>query len=200
MNRVLLVEASTNKEASVSRKAGKMLLERLKLKDEVQVKQHDLSEKPIPHINAHTIGSFYTKEESRTEEQRKAVALSDEFVNEVIDSDTIVITTPMWNFSVPSSLKAWIDHIVRVGKTFSFQNGVLKGHLEGKKVYAIVSAGDIYSSGPMQTSDYMTGYFKSVFGFVGITDVTVLWVEGTALPETKSHALEKFKLLLDQTL
>jgi FMN-dependent NADH-azoreductase len=102
-----------------------------------------------------------------------------------------VISTPMWNFSLPSVLKAWIDHIVRAGKTFSYSEKGLAGLLKGKKVYVVVSSGSVFTSGAYQAFDHVAPYFKTVFGFMGVLDVDVIRVEGTNTPEAAKAALEK---------
>jgi FMN-dependent NADH-azoreductase len=118
-----------------------------------------------------------------TPEQKKAIERSDRLVDELLGVDTLVISTPMWNFGVPSSLKAWIDHIVRAGRTFRFTENGLEGMLKGKKVYVVVSSGSVFSTGAFQAFDHVAPYFKSVFGFMGVLDVELIRVEGTNTPE-----------------
>jgi FMN-dependent NADH-azoreductase len=98
-------------------------------------------------------------------------------------ADVIVIAVPMHNFSIPSSLKAWIDHIVRPGRTFSYSEKGPKGLIEGKKVVLVLARGGIYSTGPMQQFDFQEPYLRAVLGFMGMTDVDVVYVEGVGMGE-----------------
>jgi FMN-dependent NADH-azoreductase len=191
MNKVLLIETSPRGNESLSRKAGRLLIEQLKKKGPITLVEKDLSKENVPHVNAHTISAYFSPPETHSDVQRKNVELSDRLVAEVLDADTIVISTPMWNFSLPSVLKAWIDHIVRAGKTFSYSEKGLAGLLKGKKVYVVVSSGSVFTSGAYQAFDHVAPYFKTVFGFMGVLDVDVIRVEGTNTPEAAKAALEK---------
>ena len=197
MNKVLLIETSPRNSDSASRKAGRLLIERLRKKGPIELIEKDLAKEKLPHVDGAMVGAFFTPGNLLTPEQSKAIALSDLLVNEVIESDTIVIATPMWNFGPPSALKAWIDHIVRAGKTFSFTENGLQGMLKGKKVYVVVSSGSVYSSGAFEAYDHVVPYFKSVFGFMGVLDVDVIRVEGTNNPEFAAAAFEKAKATIE---
>ena len=104
----------------------------------------------------------------------------------------------MWNFSVPSVLKAWFDHISRAGKTFSYTAEGLKPLVHGKKVYLVVSSGSIFSEGPYATYDLLVPWMKTALGFIGITDVEVIRVEGTNTTEAAANAISKAKARVDQ--
>jgi FMN-dependent NADH-azoreductase len=97
----------------------------------------------------------------------------------------------MYNFSIPSTLKAWLDHIVRPGLTFSYSEKGPEGLVKGKKVYLILSTGGIYSEGPMKPHDFVEPYLRFMLGFIGLTDITVFRVEGLAIPGIKETAMEK---------
>jgi FMN-dependent NADH-azoreductase len=193
MSKVLLIETSPRGNESLSRKAGRLLLEQLKKKSSIELIERDLSKEPLPHVDALTISAFFTPPPQLTNEQKTALRLSDRLTEEVLSADAIIIATPMWNFGVPSSLKAWIDHIVRAGKTFQFGPNGLEGLLKGKKVYVIVSSGSVYTSGAFQAYDVLTPYFKTVFGFMGVLDLELVRVEGTNSPETSIIAFENAK-------
>ncbi|RYY06683.1 MAG: FMN-dependent NADH-azoreductase, partial [Sphingobacteriaceae bacterium] len=99
---------------------------------------------------------------------------------------------PMYNFTIPSVLKAWIDHIARAGITFKYNaDGSSTGLITGKKVYLAVSTGGVYSSGDAVSADFVTPYLKAVLAFMGLTDVTVIRAEGFAIPALQGDALEK---------
>lgn len=151
----------------------------------------DLAKKPFPHLEESHITSFFTPEEYRTEENKTAIRHSDQAVKEVMDSDIIVIGTPMYNFSIPSNLKSWIDHIVRQGITFTFTETGSEGLVKDKKVYLSIATGGIYSEGPMKNYDFTESYLRTILGFIGLIDVSVIRVEGTAIPEVKETALQK---------
>ncbi|WP_431209241.1 FMN-dependent NADH-azoreductase [Puia sp. P3] len=116
---------------------------------------------------------------------------SDEAIRDVFDSDILVIGAPMYNFSLPSALKAWIDHIVRAGKTFSYSEKGVAALVNGKKVYLVIASGGVFSEGPMKEHDFVEPYLRYILGFIGLTDITTIRVEGLAIPGLKDGALEK---------
>lgn len=155
------------------------------------VKESNLVEKQYPHLEEAQITSFFTPEQYRTRENIEAIRHSDESIQEIMEADTIVIGAPFYNFSIHSTLKAWIDHIVRVGVTFNMSEKGYEGLVSGKKVYIAIASGGIYSEGVMQPYDFAGPYLKAILGFIGITDVNIFRVEGTAIPELKDAALGK---------
>lgn len=137
------------------------------------------------------ITSFFTPEENRTPENLEAIRHSDEAIREILEADTIVIGAPFYNFGIHSTLKAWIDHIAMAGVTFRFTENGYEGLVQGKKIFIAVASGGIYSEGTMQSFDFGAPYLKAILGFMGMTDVNVIRVEGTAIPQIKDLALEK---------
>jgi FMN-dependent NADH-azoreductase len=134
----------------------------------------------------------------------RALALSDALVAELQAADVIVIAVPMHNFGIPSALKAWIDHIVRPGQTFSYSKQGPRGLVEGKKVVLVFARGGVYSSGPMQPFDFQEPYLRTILGFIGMTDVEIVRIEGLAMGEeamrsalisAKAHAGEVVRRL-----
>jgi len=145
------------------------------------VVDRDLNANPIPPITAEWVGGAYTPEEARTPQQKELLALSDTLLAELGQSDEYVFGVPMHNFGVPSVLKLWIDQIVRVGRTFSYANGTPKGLLTGKKATFIIATGGVYDAETQMASfNFVEPYLRSVFGFLGVTDVTFLTTGGTA--------------------
>jgi FMN-dependent NADH-azoreductase len=190
--KVLHIISSSRGEASVSLKLGNAIIEKIKSKNpDSTVKARDLTKTVFPHLEEAHIQSFFTKPENRTPEQQLAVAHSDEAIDELFDADAIVIGVPMYNFSIPSTLKTWIDHIARVGKTFTVNENGLVGLIQGKKVYLAIASGNVYTSGPYVAYDHTENYLKIILGFVGLTDVTVYRAEGLTIPDLKETALEK---------
>lgn len=195
--KLLHIQSSPNLETSLSREVSNYLVAKL---NSPSVKHLDLYKNPLPHVSWTTVGSFFTPEDARNDEQRESIKLSDEKVNEFLGSDVVVISTPMWNFGVPSALKAWFDHISRAGKTFSYTPEGLKGLAGGRKVYLVISSGSIFSEGPYAAMDQLTPWFKTALGFIGITDVEVIRVEGTNSPEAAAKAVAKAKAQVDQLI
>jgi len=192
MKKILHIISSPRGEASYSIRLGRSIIEKIvHANPGSTVKENILVNKQFPHLEEAQITSFFTPPESRTLQNLEAVRHSDEAIQEILEADILVIGAPMYNFSIPSTLKAWIDHIVRAGKTFKYDEKGPKGLVEGKKAYLAVASGGIYSEGVMKTYDFVTPYLQSVLGFMGITDVTVVRAEGTSIPLTKDVAIEK---------
>jgi FMN-dependent NADH-azoreductase len=151
----------------------------------------DVGSTPPPHIDGMMMGSYFTPEDDRTDDQRAAIAQSDELLDELMASDVIVIGAPMYNFSIASSLKAWIDHIVRVGRAFQYTATGPEGLIKGKKVYIITASGGNYAKdSPVHALDHQTPYLKTILGFVGIVDVTFVHAFGVAGGEEGLRAAE----------
>jgi FMN-dependent NADH-azoreductase len=145
-----------------------------------EVVDRDLNATPIPPINAEWVAAVYTPEEARTPQQKDLLSLSDSLISELQQADEYVFGVPMHNFSVPSVLKLWVDQIARVGKTFSYAGGTPKGLIIGKKATFIVATGGIYDAQTQMASfNFVEPYLRSLFGFLGLTDVTFLTAGGT---------------------
>ena len=145
------------------------------------VLNRDLYSTPISPINADWVGAVYTPEDARTPQQKQLLSLSDSLLAELDQADEYVFGVPMHNFGVPSVLKLWIDQISRVGKTFSYADGVPKGLLVGKKATFIIATGGIYDAQTQMASfNFVEPYLRSVFSFLGVTDATFLTTGGTA--------------------
>ena len=144
---------------------------------------------PVPHLNAERFGAFITKPEERSAAQRAVVAYSDILINELKEADVIVLGLPMYNFGVPSQLKAYFDHIALVGVTFKYTEKGPVGQLTGKKVYVFAARGGLYAGTPMDTQ---TSYVRDFLRFLGMADVEFVYAEGLAIsPESKEAGLAK---------
>jgi FMN-dependent NADH-azoreductase len=140
----------------------------------------DLNATAIPPLTAAWVGSNFTPEPQRTEEQKQVLALSDTFLSELQHADEWVIGVPMHNFGISSVLKLWIDQIVRAGKAFAYVDGKPQGLLTDKKVTFVVATGGMYDAGTQMASfNHVEPYLRSVFGFLGVKDVTFLNAGGT---------------------
>lgn len=190
--KILHLISSPRGEASFSIKLGKTVVDKLLAAHPGStVKEHNLVKTPFPHLEEVHLNSFFTPKENLTPELTEAVKHSDDAIAEIMDADVIVIGVPMYNFSIHSTLKAWIDHIARAGKTFRYSEQGPEGLIKNKKVYLAIATGGIYSEGPMKAYDFTEPYLRTVLGFLGMTDITTFRVEGMNMPELKDQALEK---------
>jgi len=182
MATLLKIDSSPMGEHSISRKlTAQFGASWRKAHPGGEVISRDLTTTDIPPVNGFWIGAAYTPEDARTREQREALAVSDALIAELQRADEYVFGVPMHNFSIPSTLKLWIDQVARAGKTFSYGADGPKGLLTGKKVTLLVASGGVYEHGTaMAALNFVTPYLRAVFGFIGVTDVTIIAAEGTA--------------------
>src|SRR5882757_9252638 len=144
---------------------------------------------PVPHLTAERFGAFITKPEDRSAAQQAVVTYSDTLINELKQADVIVLGLPMYNFGVPSQLKAYFDHIARIGETFEYTEKGPVGKLTGKKVYVFAARGGVYEGTPMDTQ---TSYVRDFLRFLGMDDVEFVYAEGLAIsPESKEAGLAR---------
>ena len=147
----------------------------------------DLARDPVPHLDAERFGAFVTAAEKRTSRQKEIIDQSDALIEELKRADTIVLGLPMYNFGVPSQLKAWIHHIARGGVTFNYTARGPVGLLTGKKAYVVSTRGGKYAGTP---GDSETPYIRQLLGFLGVTEVEFVYAEGLAISEaSKQQAL-----------
>ena len=181
MKNILLIQSSPRGNESFSQQVAYSLVNDLKAHHpDAKVLVRDLAANPPPHVGLPFITGMYAPPEHRTPEQAKAIAVSDALIDELFAADTIVIAVPMHNFTLPSTLKAWIDHVARAGRTFNYGAHGPEGLLKGKRAILVLACGGIYSSGPMKPLDFQDPYLRAVLGFLGITDVSAIHVEGAA--------------------
>ena len=191
MTHILLIQSSSNLASSVSRDLSETYVKDYKAAHpDATVTERDLVTAPIPHLGVDLLGGIFGKPEALTEAQKAALAVSDTLVKEIEDASLIVIGVPMYNFSIPSALKAWIDHIVRAGRTFRYTENGPQGLVTGKKAVLFLASGGVYSEGPYKPYDFQETYLRGILGFIGLTDVTVVRAEGMALgAETATKAV-----------
>ena len=147
----------------------------------------DLGPDPVPHLDAARFDSLTTKPDERSDAQNAVVAYSDTLIGELRRADVLVLGLPMYNFGVPSQLKAWFDHVARAGETFRYTDKGPVGLLTGKKVYVFATRGGLYAG---TSNDLQTGYVRQFLAFLGITDVEFVYAEGLAISEqSKQMAL-----------
>ncbi|WP_217575468.1 FMN-dependent NADH-azoreductase [Mesorhizobium sp. GbtcB19] len=178
---ILLVTSSPRGAASHStRIANDLALKLLAADPSNTLVVRDLVANPLPHIDADYSTGIFTPAESRTARQAEVVGVSDAVLDELFAADTVILATGFINFGISSTLKSWVDHVVRSGKTFAYGENGPKGFLTGKKVYVVLASGGIYSEGPAVQMDHAIPYLRTALGFVGMTDVDVIRVEGVA--------------------
>jgi FMN-dependent NADH-azoreductase len=152
----------------------------------------DLAKTPVPHIDAQRFGAFLAQPAERTPEQQGVVDYSDALIGELERADVIVLGLPMYNFGVPSTLKAYFDHVARAGVTFRYTETGSVGLLKGKKVYVFAARGGLYAGTPRDTQ---TQYVRHFLAFLGLDDVEFVYAEGLAVSDavrqqgiTRAHA------------
>jgi FMN-dependent NADH-azoreductase len=161
-----------------------------------RVVTRDLSAEPVPHLTQDRFAAFLAKPTERTPEQQAIVGYSDALIDELQKADAIVFAVPMYNFSVPSTVRAYFDHIARAGVTFRYTERGPEGMLKGKQVYVFLARGGVYNG----EADTQTPYLRQFLGFIGLTDIKFVYAQGLAMGEEARdrglaqarHAIEEF--------
>lgn len=199
MKKVLVVHSSPLGSNSLSRQITEEFLRRYARRNAgCDFVLRDLAKEPIPHISGAFVEAMFVPPDRRTSEMTLTLALAHRLTGELEIADDIVISSPMYNRSVPSSLKAWIDHIVLPFTTFNFGPQGPEGHLKNKTAYFICATGGVYSNGPGMEQDFLTPYIKNILGFIGIKDVRVIFIEGVA--HDQAQGLKMAEAELDRVL
>lgn len=180
MTHVLLVRSSLFGDQSKSAQiAGEFLAAWRKVHPSAVVTERALTPTSMPHLSSDVLGALMTPPEQRTAEHAGSIAFADRLIEELEAADTIVLAVPMYNFSIPSTLKAWIDHVARAGRTFRYTASGPEGLLKGKKIFVITGRGGVYSGeSPARPLDFQEPYLRGVLTFLGLTDITFIHVEG----------------------
>jgi FMN-dependent NADH-azoreductase len=190
MNQILIVESSPRGSESASRQLSSKVRERLEIQyPEARVIERDLVKDKLPHLDQPTVKAITTQDPAEAESLKEAVYLSDQLIDELLLSDLLVIACPMWNFGIPSSLKAWIDHVVRAGKTFNYAGVAVEGLAKGKKAILVLASGGVFSEGPWKSWDSVEPYLRQILGFIGIDDIQTVRAEGMNIPPLAIHAV-----------
>ena len=189
--KVLVIKSSPRGANSVSNQLTDVLTERLQAQyPDAVVTSRDVST-GLPFVTESMIYAFYTNPDTHSEEQKEQVAVSNTLVAELLANDVVVIGLPLYNFSVPAALKAYIDLIVRAGVTFKYNGpGQYEGLVHGKKVYLVLATGGAPIGSPY---DNASSYLKTILGFLGITDVEVVGASGTNIPDVAENAFAAAK-------
>ncbi|OTA15688.1 FMN-dependent NADH-azoreductase [Xenorhabdus vietnamensis] len=179
MSKVLVLKSSILTQYSQSSKLADYFAEKwLADNSENNMTIRDLAENPVPVLDGELVNALRPNGTELTERQQSALTLSDELIAELQAHDVIVITAPMYNFTIPTQLKVYFDLIARAGVTFRYTETGSEGLLKGKRAIILTSRGGIHKNGP---TDVMTPYLRTFLGFIGITDVKFVFAEGLAM-------------------
>jgi FMN-dependent NADH-azoreductase len=196
-NSILVINSSAAREGSVSRELVEFAVDRLlQSAPQATVVRRDLGANPVPHLDVATLNGV--RGTPATDAERAARALSDQLIGELRAADTLVIGAPMYNFGVTTGLRAWFDHVLRSGETFSYSAEGPRGLLDGKRVIVIESRGGQYSEGPAAVMDFQEPYLRHLLGFIGIKDVTFVHAEKIGYgPESRAAAIQSARLRIE---
>ncbi len=185
--KILYVSVSPMGDKSITRLLASKLISDIKKKhSHTTVVERDLNKTAIPHLSVDVISAFMTPPDKRDAKANELLTLSDALVKEIFDANLIIIASPMWNFGVPSVLKAWIDNICRAGITFKYTQTGPVGLINGKKAIVISARGGIYSEGESKIFEHEESHLDSVLKFLGITNTQLVHAEGVAYGEEAS--------------
>jgi FMN-dependent NADH-azoreductase len=187
MNILHIDTSASDAATSHTRRLSSDLVERLKAASpDATVVYRDLVANPLPHVDM-TIRQAWSPEHGGAPELAETLNRSKALVDELKVADVVVIGSPMYNFTVPSTLKAWIDHVAVAGQTFSYTAEGPRGLLSGK-AYLVLSSGGIYSQGPFASNNHLSTYLEAIFGFLGIKEIEVVRAEGIAYGAEQDQA------------
>ncbi len=190
MPTLLKIDASPRGEYSVSRKLSTAFAEEWQKTHSGTVVTRDLYQTSLPFVDVAWIAAVYTPDEHQTPEHEAALQLSNELLAELFAADEVLIATPMYNFSIPAILKAWLDQIVRLNKTF---NSSYEGLVKGKKAHVIIASGGDYGPDSGRGAyNLETPYLKAILGFIGISDVNIVYAGGTSAIDQGKVSREEF--------
>ncbi len=199
MKTLLVIRSSIHSESGQSSRLANRFIARWRAAHPGgKVIVRDLAQEPVPHLDADRFGAFIAKPETRTPQQQAIVADSDVLIAELRSADAVVLAVPMYNFGIPSTLKAYFDHIARAGVTFRYTDTGPVGLLTGKQAYVFATRGGLYAGTPR---DSQTPYLRSFLAFIGIDDVQFVYAEGLAVSaESREQALSRSHADIDELL
>ena len=179
MSRILVIESSARQQGSVSRQLTEQFLVQWRQAHPADVVQvRDLAVEQVPHLDADLLGGWMKPAEQQSAAEQQAAQLSDLLTDELLAADVLVLAAPMYNFAIPSTLKAWLDHVLRAGKTFKYSETGPQGLLTGKRAFVLTARGGIYAGGSL---DHQEPYLRQALGFIGIHQVEFVHAEGINL-------------------
>ncbi len=190
---ILHLDSGLFAEQSLTRKLAAKLVHSLRARHpENRLVYRDLTAQPPAHLDATILLAAGKAESERSAYEQEQVALGKTLLDELFAADVLVIGAPMYNFTIPSQLKAWLDRVLQAGTTFRYTANGPEGLVKGKRAYIVSSRGGIYSSGPTAAMEHQESYLLAALAFIGITDVEVIRMEGVAMgEELKAKALQE---------
>jgi FMN-dependent NADH-azoreductase len=189
-SQILIISVSPRGSESASRTTAQTLEARLRQEfPDAKYVYRDLAEEPLPHLDSNVLKAIASKDEKEVEAHREAGRLSDTLTEELLASDLLVIATPTWNFGIPSLLKAWIDLVVRPGKTFRYGDAGVDGLARGKRAILVIASGGVFTDGPWKPWDHVEPYLRQILKFIGIENVQIVRVEGLNIPPLAASAI-----------
>jgi FMN-dependent NADH-azoreductase len=194
MKKVLVINASARGPRSQSRKLTEIFVDHWKsICTNAQITYRELGSTEVPHVNEDWIAAAFKPEETRSETEKESLKLSDTYIAELLDADIIVLASPMYNWSIPSALKAYIDQIVRVNKTFLFDAANMQypysGLLKNKVLFLLLSRGDqgYEKGGYNEHMNFQDPYLRTVFNVMGIEEIRTIAINGISYGPTKTQ-------------
>lgn len=176
MSQVLVIESSARTEGSVSRQLTADFIGQWQAANpQDQIKIRDLAVEQVPHLDSDLLGGWMKPVEQQTDVEKAAAARSNLLTEELVAADVLVLAAPMYNFAIPSTLKSWLDHVLRAGVTFKYTETGPQGLLTGKRAFVLTARGGVYSGSAL---DHQEPYLRQALAFVGIHDVTFIHAEG----------------------
>ena len=196
--RILHINSSIFGDNGQSSQLSHYLVAQIQAKQPVELTYRDLAAQPLPHLSAQTLQALMAAPTERTVDQQAIVAAADLLINELKEADVLVLSAPMYNFGLPSVVKAWMDYIARAGVTFRYTDTGPVGLLDASKVVYVVSTrGGVYQG---SASDSQTPFVNTFFNFLGLTDIRWVYAEGINMAGHKDEALAQAKSTIDNYL
>jgi FMN-dependent NADH-azoreductase len=191
MKTLLRIDVSVRKNESISRSTGDYFQSRWReAYPDSKIIYRDLTDEPIPHLSQKLTEAFYDEENNRD-----VLSLSDKLISELDECDTLLISSPVYNFSLPSALKAYFDHVVRINKTFkNNETGGFTGLLKNKQAIVITSKGGVYKGTSLAPFDFLEPYVNTILRFIGIHEIRTFSIEGTRYADHAEKAIAAVKL------
>lgn len=197
MTTILQINASLFSEGGQSTQLADTLVSTLRARHpDSKLVVRDVAREPIPHLDATRAGAFFTPADKRSAEQQAIIAESDALIEELKSADFVVLGLPMYNFGLPSQLKAYFDHLARAGVTFRYTANGPEGLIGDRKFYALAARGGLYQGTPRDTQ---SGYVRDFLNFIGIRDIEFVYAEGLNIsPEQKQTSLAQARAQIER--
>ena len=181
MSKVLVIESSARQQRSVSRQLTEQFIAQWQAAHPAdQIVVRDLALEQVPHLDATLLGGWMTPAEQQSDAEKAALLRSNTLTDELLAADVLVLAAPMYNFAIPSTLKSWLDHVLRAGVTFKYTETGPQGMLTGKRAYVLTARGGIYVGSAL---DHQEPYLRQALGFIGIHEVSFIHAEGLNMGE-----------------